>query len=169
MLISETASRSEVATQVAAQVIGNDATVAFAGTQGTLELNAYLPVIATNLLDSARLVGRAAADFAQHCVDGIEANEARCRAYAESSPAIATALNLLIGYDAATGIVQTAMREDRSVRSVLADSGLVDPAAIDAILDIDAMAASAPKIPQNSTRNWYSLGARKHESTKRSR
>lgn len=138
----------EVATQVAAQVIGNDATVAFAGTQGTLELNAYLPVIATNLLDSARLVGRAAADFAQHCVEGIEANEARCRAYAESSPAIATALNLLIGYDAATGIVQIAMRDDRLVRSVLADSGLVDPAAIDAILDIDAMAADTADAAQ---------------------
>jgi fumarate hydratase class II len=133
----------EVVTQVAAQVIGNDAAVAFAGSQGTLEMNTYLPVIAANLLDSISLLGRSAADFAARCIDGIEADVARCRAFAELTPAVATALNLAIGYDAATRIVEQAVVEGRSVRAVLVDSGLVDPDRIEAMLDLDTMAAGS--------------------------
>ncbi len=130
----------EVVTQVAAQVIGNDAAVAFAGTQGTLEMNTYLPVIAVNLLDSIHLLGRAAADFATRCVDGIDADVERCRNFAEMTPAIATALNLVIGYDAATRIVEQAVAEGRTIREVLTESGLLTTAQIDAALDLDAMA-----------------------------
>lgn len=133
----------EVVTQVAAQVIGNDAAVAFAGSQGTLEMNTYLPVIAVNLLDSIHLLGRAAADFATRCVDGIEADVDRCRAFAEMTPSIATALNPVIGYDAATRIVEQAVAEGRSIRVVLTESGLLTTTQIDAILDLDAMAAGA--------------------------
>ena len=135
----------EVVTQVAAQVIGNDAAIAFAGSQGTLEMNTYLPVIAANLLDSISLLGRSAADFSARCVDGIEADVARCRAFAELTPAVATALNLVIGYDAATRIAEQAVAEGRSVRAVLEDSGLVDTGRIDAILDLDTMAAGSTK------------------------
>jgi fumarate hydratase class II len=128
----------EVATQVAAQVIGNDAAVAFAGTQGTLELNTYLPLIAVNLLDSIELLGRASADLARRGVDGIEADVARCRRFAELSPSVATVLNLTLGYDTATEIVQTAVAGGRTIGEVLAERG------IDADLDVDAMAAGTP-------------------------
>ena len=130
----------EVVTQVAAQVIGNDATIGFAGSQGTLEMNTYLPVIADNLLTSISLLGRAAADFGLRCVLGIEADRDRCRVYAEASPAVATALNVLIGYDAATSLVLRSRVEGRSLREVLLDSGLVDAAEIDSVLDVDRLA-----------------------------
>ncbi len=130
----------EVVTQVAAQVIGNDATIGFAGSQGTLEMNTYLPVIADNLVASISLLGRAAADFGARCVLGIEADRDRCRAYAEASPAVATALNVLIGYDAATNLVLRSRVEGRSIRDVLVDSGLVDESEIDRVLDVDRLA-----------------------------
>src|SRR6202008_3712432 len=76
----------EAVTQVAAQVIGNDAAVAFAGSQGNFELNVYLPVIARNLLSSVRLVANVSRLLAERCVAGIEADVERCRQYAESSP-----------------------------------------------------------------------------------
>ena len=130
----------EVVTQVAAQVIGNDAAIGFAGSQGTLEMNTYLPVIADNLLASISLLGRATADFGARCVLGIEADRDRCRAYAEASPAVATGLNVLIGYDAATNLVLRSRAEGRSIRDVLVDSGLVDAAEIDTVLDVDRLA-----------------------------
>ena len=130
----------EVVTQVAAQVIGHDATVAFAGSQGTLEMNTYLPVIADNLLASISLLGRAAADFGTRCVLGIEADRDRCRAFAEASPAVAAALNPLIGYDAATQLVQRALTEQRPLRDVVVDSGLLDETEIAGALDVDALA-----------------------------
>ena len=130
----------EVVTQVAAQVIGHDATVAFAGSQGTLEMNTYLPVIADNLLTSISLLGRAAADFGTRCVLGIEADRDRCRAFAEASPAVAAALNPLIGYDAATQLVQRALTEQRPLRDVVGDSGLLDASEIAGALDVDALA-----------------------------
>jgi fumarate hydratase class II len=131
----------EVVTQVAAQAIGNDAAIAFAGSQGTLELNTYLPVIAINLLDTITLLGRSASDFARRCVDGIEADVERCRQLAELSPSTAAALNRLIGYDAATEVVRRALSEDRAIRSVLIEQGVLDTAQIDAALDVDRLAA----------------------------
>lgn len=135
----------EVVTQVAAQVIGHDATIAFAGTQGTLELNTYLPVIAVNLLDMINLLGRAALDFAKRCVDGIEADEERCRQFAELTPSIATALNLLIGYDAASEVVRRSLAENRTIRSVLAELGTLSENEIDEALDVDKMAAGSQR------------------------
>ena len=76
----------EAVTQVAAQVIGNDAAVAFAGSQGNFELNVYMPMMARNLLESIGLLANVSRLFADRCVDGIEADVERCRAYAESSP-----------------------------------------------------------------------------------
>ena len=131
----------EVVTQVAAQVIGNDAAIAFAGTQGTLELNTYMPVIAVNLLDMIELLGRSASDFATRCVDGIEADAERCRQLAELSPSISTALNLLIGYDAATEVVRRALAENRTIRSILVEQGTLDEQQIDEVLNVETMAA----------------------------
>lgn len=130
----------EVVTQVAAQVIGHDATIGFAGSQGTLEMNTYLPVIAENLLASISLLGRAAADFGTRCVLGIEADRDRCRTFAEASPAVAAALNPLIGYGAATRLVRGAHAERRSLREVVTASGLLDEAQIEAVMDVDALA-----------------------------
>jgi fumarate hydratase class II len=127
----------EVVTQVAAQVIGNDAAIAFAGTQGTLELNTYLPVMAANLLDAIELLGRATSDFAARCVGGITADVERCRRYAELSPSVATALNLTLGYDRAAEVVRQAIAEGRTVREVLDEIGVAVG------LDIDAMAAGS--------------------------
>ena len=89
----------EAVSQVVAQVYGNDAAVAFAGSQGNFELNVYLPVIARNLLESIRLLATVSRLFADRCLAGIEADVERCRAYAEATPQAATALNRLLGYE----------------------------------------------------------------------
>ena len=92
----------EVVTQVAAQVIGNDAAITVGGMQGHFELNVFVPLIARNLLDSIKLLASAARLFAEKCVDGIEANREHCERYAELTLSAATALNPYIGYDKAT-------------------------------------------------------------------
>jgi fumarate hydratase class II len=103
-------------------------------------MNTYLPVIADNLLTAISLLGHAAADFGTRCVLGIEADEDRCRTFAEVSPAVAAALNPLLGYDAATQLVRRAAAEQRSLRDVVIDSGLLDQAQVDAVMDVDALA-----------------------------
>jgi fumarate hydratase class II len=129
----------EVVTQVAARVVGNDATVAFAGSQGAFELNTYMPVMAHALLESVRLLTNATRLLADRCVTGLEADEARCRAYAESSPAVLTALTPLVGYDAATEIVREALRTGRRVRDVVVERGLLPAREADRVLDVVAM------------------------------
>ena len=89
----------EVVTQVAAQVIGNDAAIAVGGMQGHFELNVFVPLLARNLLDSIRLLASASRLLAEKCVDGIEANRENCEHYAELTLSAATALNPYIGYD----------------------------------------------------------------------
>src|SRR5690606_34083704 len=88
----------EAVRQVVAQVIGNDAAIAFAGSQGDFELNAMLPVISRNLLESLRLLANISRLFADGCVAGLEADVDRAREYAEGSPAIVTSLNPYLGY-----------------------------------------------------------------------
>jgi fumarate hydratase class II len=129
----------EMLTQVAAEVIGNDATVAFAGSQGSFELNTYLPVIAANVLASIELLTNATRLFATRCVAGIDADEARCRAYAEASPAVVTALNPVLGYERAADAVKAAALEGRSVRDVVLERGWLDAARLDAALDVLAL------------------------------
>ena len=89
----------EVVTQVAAQVIGNDAAIAIGGMQGHFELNVFVPLLARNLLDSIKLLASASRLLAEKCVDGIEANREQCERYAELTLSAATALNPYIGYD----------------------------------------------------------------------
>ncbi len=129
----------EAVTQVAAQVIGNDAAVAFAGSQGNFELNVYLPVIARNLLESIRLLASVTRLFADRAVAGIEADVDRCRAYAESSPSLGTSLNPYIGYEAAAEVVKESIRTGRSVRDIVRERGLLDDDEIDRALDVLGM------------------------------
>lgn len=129
----------EVVAQVAAQVIGNDATVAFAGSQGAFEMNVYVPVMARNLLESIRLLGNASRLLADRCIAGIEADVARCRENAEASPAVATALNPHLGYEVVAEVVQESVRTGRSVRDVVLRRRLMTPRDLDRVLDLDAM------------------------------
>jgi fumarate hydratase, class II len=129
----------EVVTQVAAQVIGNDAAITVGGMQGHFELNVFVPVIARNLLDSIQLLAAAARLFAEKCVDGIEANRETCERYAELTLSAATALNPYIGYDKATEIVKEAAASGRSLREVAREAG-VDEETLDTALDYRAMA-----------------------------
>jgi fumarate hydratase class II len=129
----------EVVTQVAAQVIGNDAAVTVGGMQGHFELNVFVPVIARNVLDSIRLLAAASRLFAEKCVDGIEANRETCERYAELTLSAATALNPYIGYDKATEIVKEAAASGRSLREVAREAG-VDEETLESALDYRAMA-----------------------------
>jgi fumarate hydratase class II len=129
----------EVVLQVAAQVIGNDTAVTVAGTQGNFELNVRVPMIARNLFDSLRILTSASRMLAEKCVDGLEANEETLRRHAESTPAIATALNPHIGYDRATEIVKEAVASRRTIREVAIEKG-VDEETLDRALDLRAMA-----------------------------
>jgi fumarate hydratase class II len=129
----------EVVTQVAAQVIGNDAAITVGGMQGHFELNVFVPLLARNLLDSIKLLAAASRLLAEKCVDGIEANREQCERYAELTLSAATALNPYIGYDAATEIVKEAASSGRSLREVARDRG-VEEDVLDKALDYRAMA-----------------------------
>jgi fumarate hydratase, class II len=128
----------EVVLQVAAQVIGNDTAVTVAGTQGAFELNVRVPMIARNVFESIRILGAASRLLAERCVDGLEANEETLRRHAESTPAIATALNPHIGYDRGTEIVNEAVASRRTIREVALEKG-VDEETLDRALDLRAM------------------------------
>jgi fumarate hydratase class II len=125
--------------QVAAQVVGNDAAVAFGATAGAFELNTAMPMMARNLLESIHLLTAVSRLLADRCVAGIEADVARCRANAESSPALATALSPHIGYEAAAAVVRQAADEGRTLRDVVLERGLLRPGEVDRILDVEAM------------------------------
>ena len=129
----------EVVTQVAAQVIGNDAAITIGGMNGHFELNVYIPLMARNLLDSIKLLSSASRLLAEKCVDGIEANRDRNKHYAESTLSAATALNPFIGYDKASEIVKEAAASGRPLREVAREAG-VDEAILDEALDFHAMA-----------------------------
>lgn len=116
----------ETATQVSAQVIGNDAAVAFGGTQGQFELNVFIPMMARNVLESSRLLANTARQFATKLVDGIEPNEERMRTLAESSPSIVTPLNSAIGYENAAKIAKHAIKEGITIHQATIDLGFVD-------------------------------------------
>jgi fumarate hydratase, class II len=129
----------EVVLQVSAQVIGNDVAVSVAGSQGAFELNVRVPVIARNVLQSIAILSSAARLLAEKVIDGVEANEDNLRHHAESTPAIATALNPVIGYDQGTEIVQEAVKTQRTIREVALEKG-VDEETLDKALDLRDMA-----------------------------
>jgi fumarate hydratase class II len=123
----------EVVTQVAAQVIGNDAAIAIGGMQGHFELNVFVPLMARNLLDSIKLLASASRLLAETCVDGIEANREQCERYAELTLAAAAALNPYIGYDKATEIVKEAAASGRPLREVAREHGVEESVLADAL------------------------------------
>ncbi len=129
----------EVVTQVAAQVIGNDAAIAIGGMNGHFELNVYVPVMARNLLQSIALLASASRLLAEKCVDGIVANRDTCEHYAELTLSAATALNPYIGYDKASEIVKAAAASGQSLREAAREAGVED-AILDQALDYRAMA-----------------------------
>ncbi|MDG9703061.1 class II fumarate hydratase [Streptomyces sp. DH37] len=116
----------EAVLMVAAQVMGNDATVAVAGASGNFELNVMLPVIARNLLESIRLLANASRLLADRTVDGIEADAERAREYAESSPSVVTPLNRYIGYEEAAKVAKRSLAERRTIREVVLEAGYVE-------------------------------------------
>lgn len=115
----------EATVQVAAQVIGNDAAIAFAGAGGNFDLLVMLPVMARNLLESITLVGTVSTLLAQRCVIGIQANAERCLKLAESSPSIVTPLNRIIGYEAAAAIAKHSLKADLTIAEATRDLGYV--------------------------------------------
>jgi fumarate hydratase class II len=124
---------------VAAQIIGNETTITLAGMYGNLDLNVMMPVIARDLLESLELLGNAARVLREKCVCGIRANVAQCRAYAERTAALVTAVAPLIGYDQAAKVFKKAIAEDRSIREVILAEGLVDEKRLDEELDLDKL------------------------------
>jgi fumarate hydratase class II len=116
----------EAVLMVAAQVVGNDATVATAGASGNFELNVMMPVIAKNVLESVRLLANVSRLLADRTVDGIAAHRERAREYAESSPSVVTPLNRYIGYEEAAKVAKKALAERKTIRQVVLDSGYVE-------------------------------------------
>jgi fumarate hydratase, class II len=120
-------------------VIGNDATITVAGSQGQFELNVRVPVIARNLMDQIRLLTNASRLLAEKCVSGIEVNRETCERYAEATLSAATALNPHIGYDKVGEIVKEAAASGRPLREVAREQG-VDEKTLETALDLHKMA-----------------------------
>ena len=134
----------EATCMVAAQVIGNDAAIAFGGASGNFELNVMMPLLARNLLESIRLLANVSRLLADRCIDGITADEERSRHFAESSPSIVTPLNRYIGYEEAAKVAKQALAEGKTIRQVVLERGYVDAGKItldelDRALDVLSM------------------------------
>jgi fumarate hydratase class II len=125
----------ESVTQVAAQVIGNDAAITIGAIRGQLELNVFIPVIAHNLLESIRLLAAVSTLFAERCIDGIELDRERIGAAVERSLAMVTALVPKIGYDRAAALAKQAWQSGRTVREVAEEEGVLPRDELDAALD----------------------------------
>jgi fumarate hydratase class II len=138
----------EAVCQVVAQVVGNDAAVAFGGSAGNFELNVMLPVIGRNLLESIRILANISRLLADRCVDGITADRERCRRYAESSASIVTPLNRYIGYEEAAKVAKLSLAEEKTIRQVVIErghvaNGTLSEAQLDEALDVLAMTKPA--------------------------
>jgi fumarate hydratase class II len=141
---------AEAMSMVCARVIGNDATVGFAGASGNFELNVMMPVMASSLLESIRLLTSTSHLLADRCVSGIEADVEHCRELAESSPSVVTPLNRVIGYENAAAVAKRAVKERKTIREVVIEEGYVargdlTEAELDAALDVLSMT----RPPQN--------------------
>jgi len=134
----------EATLMVCAQVIGNDATVAFAGASGNFELNVMMPVMGRSILESLRLLTATTRLLADRCIDGLVADVEHCRSLAESSPSVVTPLNRYIGYEAAAKVAKRSVAERTTVRQTVLDLGFVERGELsleqlDAALDVLAM------------------------------
>ena len=128
---------SEVVLQAAAQVIGNDTTITFAGQKGQFELNTMQPLIAYNLLQSIDILGESARMLAEKCIQGIEADVEKCASYVEKSLALATYLVPRLGYDRAAKLSQQAHRTHKTIRELVIENNLMTPAEFDALIGED--------------------------------
>jgi aspartate ammonia-lyase len=129
----------EAVTQAALLAISHDQAVTLAAALGSLELNAFLPLVAHALLESLDLLGRACDILCRHCVVGIEANEAGCRRQVENATASATALLPVIGYERATALVEEAQRTGQGLKEVAVTSGAVTAAQFDELTSAEAV------------------------------
>lgn len=136
---------AESVCQVCAQVIGNDQAIVIGGQAGNFELNVMIPVMAHNLLESIGILAAVSRQFTERCVRGIVANEERCRRNAESTAALATALAPAIGYDRAAEVAKRSLKEERTLREIVREEGLLDEDELERILDFRAM--TEPGIP----------------------
>ncbi len=130
---------AESMAQVCAQVIGNDATIAFGGASGLLDLNVMLPVMAHNLLESEVILANASRMFADKCIAGLEANREKCEQQIEWSMSMVTSLAPVIGYDRASEIAKQAVSEGKTVRQVCLDENLMSEDELDRLLDPKSM------------------------------
>jgi fumarate hydratase class II len=129
----------EMLLMVCAQVVGNDATIAWGGAAGSFELNVMIPVMAYNLLHSVTILANGCRLFASRCVEGLEPNEERCTALIEQSLAMVTALNPRIGYDAAAAIARESVKTGKTVRELCREKNVLPPEELDRLLDARRM------------------------------
>jgi aspartate ammonia-lyase len=129
----------EAVTQVALLVMSYDQTIALAAGLGSLELNPFLPLVAACLLDSLELLARADETLRRHCVEGLEADEERCRAHVHASSAAATALVPEIGYEAASDVTRAARERGLTIREVVVGDGLLTAEQFDELLSAEAV------------------------------
>jgi fumarate hydratase class II len=137
--------QSEQVMMVAAKVAGNHQTITIANTHGNFELNVMMPVMAYAMLESIDILTGSIEAFRTKCVEGIEADRARCQELLELNPSIATALNTAIGYDKASEVAKKAAKERKSVRAVVKEMDLLTDAELDEYLDVRGM--TEPGIP----------------------
>jgi len=126
--------QSEALTMVAVQVMGNDAAIGFAGSQGNFELNVFKPVIIFNFLNSVRILADASRSFVDHCVVGIEVNQKQIDFYVKNSLMLVTALAPRIGYDKAAAIAKKAHHENLSLREACVKLGYLSGEEFDALV-----------------------------------
>jgi fumarate hydratase class II len=136
--------QSEAMTMVAVQVMGNDAAIGFAASQGNFELNVFKPVIAYNFLMSVRLLADAAKSFNDHCAVGIEPNPARIAELVGNSLMLVTALNRKIGYDNAAKIAKNAHKKGTTLRESAIALGLLTGEEFDAEVRPEKMVGPLP-------------------------
>jgi len=129
----------EAVSQVAMQVMSNDNTIAMAAGAGSLELNPFLPLVADNLLSSIGLLAQGCMILRRHCVEGIEADEVRCRRHVESSTAMATALVGTLGYETVAEVIGRANASGRTVREVILSEGLLTEPQLEELLSPEAV------------------------------
>ena len=129
----------ESVTQVVAQVLGNDVTIAFAGSQGNFELNVFKPVMIYNLLQSIQLISSVSVNFADKCIKGIRVNKTQIKKYLEKNLMLVTRLSPLIGYEQAAAVAKEALEKNLTLKEVLLTKKLLSSEEIDDALDHSKM------------------------------
>ncbi|NLV14902.1 class II fumarate hydratase [Haloarcula argentinensis] len=130
---------AEAVNQVHKQVVGNDAAISAGAAEGQIDLNLYKPVLASNFLQSAKLIANSSAVFGEKFVAKLEADAEHCAERVEQSMALATALNPAIGYDKASKVAKKALAEEKTIREVVLEEGYLDEDEVDDVLDPEKM------------------------------